>query len=87
MSDLEKYNRTGLRDGYNVLKHLESLKHESNPRKGGDRMEEEKKPITQESEAAAQAEAADSMPAPASMPPEEDPDLKEPEEGEEMSEV
>lgn len=52
--DLEKFNRTGFTDGYNVLKHLEELKHKPiNERKGGGDMshdDEKDKPIRPEEE-------------------------------------
>jgi hypothetical protein len=49
--NLEQFNKTGLRDVYNVLKHLENVKDESiNTRKGGKHVEAEDKSNTNQKE-------------------------------------
>ena len=42
MEDIEKYNKPGLRDAYNVMKHLENLKKEKE--RGGKQMDGEHDP-------------------------------------------
>ena len=45
-ANLEKYNTTGLRDAYGVLKHLEDIKDKPiNERKGGTQMDDKKIPV------------------------------------------
>ena len=55
---LERFNKTGLRDCYNVLKYLEESKDKPiNERKGGQIMNEEKQPIHPEDEVVNESQA------------------------------
>lgn len=49
--NLEQFNKPGLKDVYNVLKHLENVKDKSiNSRKGGKHVEEKDKSNTNQKE-------------------------------------